>query len=520
MSKEVEHDVYGSIGRRKYLSLASLATGGLAGCSSRFDNQSTSTATPSSTDQEDIRNEETDSMLKKDGDKIRPFSDNPRYWEYSGSPIVLIGGSEDDNLFQWPESELQDQLDLLASLGGNFVRNTMSDRDTVQHSDPDVYAFGQTGSGKYDLGTWNSEYWDRLERFLTETARRDIVVSLELWDEWDHYGDRWDAHPWNPANNVNYTASGTTLETSWDPNPKDTPNPLFRTIPSLNDDSVVLEYQEQYIQKILSITLRYDHILYIITNESHSPKVWSDYWAQIIHEEADAKDEEVYVADMRADGTIQPALDHEWFNFTEVSQHSVVNAENHYDLIVDSWKQLSNDSMPLNSVKQYGCSEEGAASLWRCIFAGQAAARYHRGPDRNCNWGLGLNSKAQAHIESLRLITDKIDVFNAEPHQVVDHLISDRHNNEVYLMANPGRVYALYFPKGGSIKLDVSSVSGNVQVEWLDIEAREWYSTEVLVGPEIRLETPDFNSIIRRLKRVLLPDYGDHWVAVISPHRN
>ena len=32
---------------------------------------------------------------------IQPSKANPFYWEYKGKPIVLLGGSEDDNLFQW-----------------------------------------------------------------------------------------------------------------------------------------------------------------------------------------------------------------------------------------------------------------------------------------------------------------------------------------------------------------------------------------------------------------------------------
>jgi hypothetical protein len=31
---------------------------------------------------------------------IRPFSENLFYWEYNGKPVLLLGGSVDDNLFQ------------------------------------------------------------------------------------------------------------------------------------------------------------------------------------------------------------------------------------------------------------------------------------------------------------------------------------------------------------------------------------------------------------------------------------
>ncbi len=57
---------------------------------------------------------------------IRPYSENPKYWQYKGEPVLLLGGSNNDNLFQSPD--LEEQLDLLQSVGGNFIRNTMSSR--------------------------------------------------------------------------------------------------------------------------------------------------------------------------------------------------------------------------------------------------------------------------------------------------------------------------------------------------------------------------------------------------------
>ena len=38
---------------------------------------------------------------------IRPWQANPFYWEYKGQPVLLLGGSDDDNLFQWPAGRLR-----------------------------------------------------------------------------------------------------------------------------------------------------------------------------------------------------------------------------------------------------------------------------------------------------------------------------------------------------------------------------------------------------------------------------
>jgi hypothetical protein len=34
---------------------------------------------------------------------LQPWSENPWYRSYHGKPVLLLGGSDDDNLFQWLE---------------------------------------------------------------------------------------------------------------------------------------------------------------------------------------------------------------------------------------------------------------------------------------------------------------------------------------------------------------------------------------------------------------------------------
>jgi len=32
----------------------------------------------------------------KDADRIKPYVENPRYWQYKGEPVLLLGGSTVD----------------------------------------------------------------------------------------------------------------------------------------------------------------------------------------------------------------------------------------------------------------------------------------------------------------------------------------------------------------------------------------------------------------------------------------
>jgi hypothetical protein len=72
-------------------------------------------------------------LAADDADRIRPWDQDPRYWQYRGQPVLLLGGSKDDNLFQIPD--LKEHLDEMAACGANYIRNTMSDRpDKVSRS--------------------------------------------------------------------------------------------------------------------------------------------------------------------------------------------------------------------------------------------------------------------------------------------------------------------------------------------------------------------------------------------------
>ena len=79
---------------------------------------------------------------------IQPWSENPWYWQFNDEPILLLGASSDDNLFQWPKQVLIPHLDSMKLIGANYVRNTMSDRVDRGF---EIYPFEKLKNGKYDL---------------------------------------------------------------------------------------------------------------------------------------------------------------------------------------------------------------------------------------------------------------------------------------------------------------------------------------------------------------------------------
>jgi len=210
---------------------------------------------------------------------IQPWKENPWFWQYKGKPLLLLGASSDDNLFQWPAKMLIPHLDSMKSVGANYVRNTMSDRQDRKF---ELYPFKKTENGKYDLNQWNDEYWQRFEFFLKETKKREIIVQIEVWDRFDYARNNWPPHPYNPKNNINYNEAESGLDLEYPDHPGQNKQPFFFTTPKQRNNEVLLKFQKQFVEKMLSYSLKFDHVLYCMDNETSAEEEWAIFWAEFI----------------------------------------------------------------------------------------------------------------------------------------------------------------------------------------------------------------------------------------------
>ncbi|MDE0316977.1 MAG: hypothetical protein OXM61_19015 [Candidatus Poribacteria bacterium] len=423
--------------------------------------------------------------------RIQVYKENPRYWQYKGKPILLIGGSVDDNLFQIPN--LKEHLELLKSVGGNYVRSTMGWTEAV-----DVPPHKKVGD-KYDLNQWNDEFWTRFRNLIKWTHEMDIIVQIEVWATFNYYRDYWDVNPFNPKNNSNYTAEETGLPTVVNSHPSAAKNDFFRSVPKKNNQEIVLKYQQKYVDKLLSETLPYGHILYCMDNETAVTPAWGEYWSTYIKKRAAEVERGVETTESWNPWELyheqhRNTKDHpEIYSFCDISQNNMQKQQTHWDNAQKYRAELL-PIRPMNNVKiygadtgKYGTTRNGLERFWRNIFGGLASARFHRPPN-----GLGLTETAQASIKSMRMITDEMEVFKCEPH---NNLLSNREENEAYTFANSGKEYAVYFPEGGSVDLNLSAGgktdTKTVTIRWLNIRESEWKKQEkVPYSESITLTAP------------------------------
>lgn len=403
---------------------------------------------------------------------IRVAEDDEWYWQYDGEPTLLVGGSDTDNPFQWTGDQLRDHLDELVESGGNYIRNTMSDR-----GGNDVHAFNEVSDGMYDLTSVNEAYFDRLENFLDETAVRDIIVHLTLWDQHDLSSD----HPFTHENNVNYGRYDSGMGSASDIHQ------------SVDRNEVVYPHLERFVDRVLDLALDYDHVIYNINNESTTGEEWERHWAAHVHRRAAEEGTTVDVTSMNMWPGRSVAVARrypETITFIEVSQANQdskgYTGQAHWDKL-QSWRdeiEENTGSRPFNNVKIYGTDEDnpsaGSATeaierFWRNLIGGAASARFHR-PSR---WGIGLDDRAKSQIRSVRMIEEAVPFLELSPR---NDLLSDRRPNEAYCAADPESAYVIYFPEGGAVDLTPSETDSSLEVRWLDADEATWADTDSVRG--------------------------------------
>jgi hypothetical protein len=406
--------------------------------------------------------------------RIAPWSGNPWYWEYKGAPVLLLGGSKDDNLFQIPD--LEAHLDEMRAAGANYIRNTMSDRPDGGF---EVYPFARLADGSWDLTQWNPEYWTRFDRLLALTRARDIIVQIELWDRFDYFRHNWTPHPYNPANTRTYTAEATGLARDYPNHPGTNEQPFFYSTPTQRHIAPLLAVQQRFADAVLARTLPQPHVLYCIDNETSGDEAWGAYWADFIRTRAARAGVTAHVTEMWDDHDLKGSqhrrtFDHpDRYTFVDVSQNNHQKGQAHWDNFQWVRQHLAARPRPLNTVKTYGSDEgpygtdlDGLQRWWRHLVGGAAAMRFHRPKS-----GLGLSPRAVNAIRAARKLESVVAPWTLLP---ANEKLSNRAPDAAYLSMRPDGACALFFPAPGTVGLDLTGVARPVPARWISIDTGEW----------------------------------------------
>lgn len=434
--------------------------------------------------------------VKLSKNQIQPWKKNPNYWQYKGKPIMLLGGSNDDNLFQWTEDILIRHLDSMKQIDANYVRNTMSDR---RDKDFEIYPYKQLETGKYDLNQWNEIYWDRFDFFLQETHKRKIIVQIEVWDRFDYSQKFWEPHPYNPKNNVNYSGETSGLSESYPDHPGTNKQPFFFTTPNQRNNNVLLAYQNRFVEKLLSYSLKYDHILYCIDNETSGEEEWAKYWSTFIHNYAKKVGKVALITEMWDNWDLKSephkrTFDYpERYAFCDVSQNNHQRGDTHWGNFQWAKSYISDNPRPINTVKTYGAdggrhgnSKDGIERWWKHLLGGAAAVRFHRPPS-----GHGLTLPAWFSIKAARKLESVVKYWDLKPD---NEIIINRSDGLAYASNSAGKIYVIFVPNGGDFQIKPLQQPARYEIRYLNIRTGDWRikkKEKAKTAEKIQVKTPD-----------------------------
>ncbi|HDP35447.1 MAG TPA: LamG domain-containing protein, partial [Candidatus Hydrogenedentes bacterium] len=194
----------------------------------------------------------------------------------------------------------------------------------------------------------------------------------------------------------------------------------------------LLPFQQAFVDKLLSLSLGYGHILYCISNETNESAQWGAYWARYIRKAAARAGVEVHVTEMWEPVDVthpmhRRTIDNpDLYTFVDISQNNVQRGQLHWDRIQQVRNLLENRPRPINNTKIYTFDLDPDVAVerwWRIVLGGCASARFHRphpleadgDQEKLSHVGLGLSPLAQVHIRSARLLANELAWPDLEP---------------------------------------------------------------------------------------------------------
>ena len=337
---------------------------------------------------------------------------------------------------------------------------------------PGAYMGGR-GGNKFDMDTWNTLYWSRLGDAMDRCNRAGIYCEIHLFDRCGMSPGtdrRWGGNPWASDNNIN------NLETP-DARQDGTPDfYMYATKPKLRHQ------QERYVRKMIDQTIRYPNMIYEIENEhwEYNDPDFGSHYARFVKD---------HIADKYPDSprlVSYSSLQGDLEAFFEIPYVDIVNR--HFG------KKATRDPSILNDYIEPRWSKNKAINIDE--FANGCKDPYAL---RTMCWTI-VTSGGNFHIEDCLPSAKPFEIcgnirdFREKSGWDFVHAAPDKRlvaSGDGYCMANPGKEYVFYFPKGGAKKVNLAK--GNYVAQWWNPTKGGFSESQEFAhdGGEKTFKTPD-----------------------------
>jgi serine-type D-Ala-D-Ala carboxypeptidase (penicillin-binding protein 5/6) len=424
---------------------------------------------------------------------LRRLESNPRYFtDGSGRAVLLVGSHNwhnfQDNGHRLPESQdpppafdYDAYLDFLGKHGHNFFRlwrwevpkwTDAQPQGVVKYCTP--HPWKRTGPGmaadgkpKFDLESFDPEYFDRLRQRVIKARDRGIYVAVMLFEGWElQFTDAWTYHPFRGPNNVN--------DIDADPDGR---GPRYN---QLRDDAMgqrVLSLQEAYVRKVIGTVNDLDNVLYEVCNEAGSSSTkWQYHLVDFIHrdEAGRPKRHPAGMTFMYPGGTNQILIDGpaDW-----ISPNPGTPAEGYKTnpSAKGVGKVIVNDTDHL-----WGHTGGDSVWVWKSFTRGLNVL-FMEELTPSPIW----QDSARVAMGQVRRFADRIDLAHMEP--------APELAQTGYLLAARGREYLAYQDGSqGEFSIELKDAPGTFAVEWFDTTTGKTIPGKAVEGGGRRIFTTPF----------------------------
>jgi hypothetical protein len=465
---------------------------------------------------------------------IRLHPANPHYFLFRGKAVALITSGEHYGAVLNQDFDYHRYLATLESDGLNYTRLFVGSYVEVPAKSfgilrndlaPEPGRFlapwarsetpGYSGGGnKFELEKWDSAFFTRYRDFLSEAAKRGIVVEVTLFSA--HYAEaQWQMSALNSANNINSTDA-----IDW------------KKLNTLENGNI-LAHQEKYARKLVREANSFDNVIFEIQNEP-----WSDrpVLTDVINPYLRPPTRDTYPNSVDLPDELSMAWQArvaEWITTEEsvLPNHHLI-AQNYSNFRLPVRKLLPRVDVvnfhyayPEAVILNYGLAK--AISYDETGFLGRDDDAYRRQA-----WNFMLSGGSIFDSLDYSFTTGHEDGSYSEPngpgggspelrHQL--HILSQflqsfsvvdlrpdtrtvKHaaGATARVLSNPGKQYAIYLDGSGPTELTLELPRGQYSCEWLNVKTGtiEQLESFIYEASNKVLTSPAFqNGIALRLKR-------------------
>ncbi len=396
--------------------------------------------------------------------------DNPRYFVFRNRPCVLVTSGEHYgalinkafDIDKYLETLHKDRLNNTRVFIGAYLepRNAFNIVDNTLAPLPENYlspwSRSEQDTSKFDLSKWNSDYFKRLHQLLKKASKLNIIVELTLFCPM--YDDsQWNISPMNIRNNVN--GIGNVRKTN---------------VYTLDGEKELLQTQEALVRKIASEVNKYDNFYFEICNEPYFGGVtqnWQERITDVIVETEKNLAKQHLISVNVANGTAVVNDPHPaWsiFNFHYCTPPVAISQNAHLNKPIGM-----NETGFRDIYDEYYRREAWAFMLSGGALYNNLDYSFTVGKEDGTNIVTkptpgGGSPALRKQLGAMKRFIESFNFIKMSPVKEASSILrSDTKAVSPYIMSEPGKQYAFYFPKTlKQVELDIPA--GTYRIRILD----------------------------------------------------